>query len=657
MTGISTENLLAVFQGKGGNRPVAMLSFALNYYLFQYKVFGFHLVNVTIHAVNSILVFVLLRLTLRRLSDKQGNPDIPAFLAALLWLAHPVQTQSVSYIVQRMNSLMALFFLLSLIFYVLGRTRPQKIIYFTVSTLAGILSFLSKQNAATLPVVLLLYEWFFFQNLDYTFFRKHWKAIVLACAAIPLLLIASLLYLTPFSNLDIKLLSNRATVPFLMTVPRVIVHYVSLLLYPHPSRLNLDYDFPYSQSLLDPLSTVFSLLFLIALLLIAFLSARRYRLLSFAILWFLGTLSVESLLVTFDIIFEHRLYLPSVFVFAGLSFYCFKIVNRPVPIVVLMVMVAVIFSVWTVQRNQVWQSSISLWQDTISKSPKKARPNNNLGFAYLVSGQEEKAFPYLKKAIQIDPEYIKAYNNLAIYYERQNQLEKARNHYRKALLINPRYMDAKINLVNLLIRTGDSQSAKRLLDRILGQDPDNPIALNSMGVLQQNQGKLSQALSSFKKALEGNPSYLDALINLGNLYLILGNPDKSKHFLNRALQLSPQNTVVHYHLANYYHQQGEFDSALAYYQTVIRSDPENADAHNNIGVAWEKFENWHKAVYHYAMAIHLQPEHHSAKTNLIGLLKQRNIQDMDRETALELTGLSPKLTELLQEIQPHPIPE
>jgi len=169
LTELTLEDLTrAGFKSHSSSRPIANITFALNYYLQQYDVTGYHVINIIIHLLTGIFLYFFIRITLHLSIPESPNPSIISFFAALLWLVHPIQTQSVTYIVQRMNSMAAMFYILSLLLYVCGRLARQNRImwpYFGGCAVAGVLAMGCKQIAATLPFFLLLYEWYFFQDL------------------------------------------------------------------------------------------------------------------------------------------------------------------------------------------------------------------------------------------------------------------------------------------------------------------------------------------------------------------------------------------------------------------------------------------------------------------------------------------------------------
>ncbi|MBW2109224.1 MAG: hypothetical protein JRI36_11255, partial [Deltaproteobacteria bacterium] len=266
----------AAFKKHTSNRPVSNTSFALNYYFHRYHVMGYHLVNICIHILAGILLFRFVEVTLEldaavsinreaclpcisQPSDCWGSKGLSisnlSLLAALLWLVHPVQTQSVTYVVQRMTSMAAMFYVLSLLLYIKGRLagrQEKRLAYFSGTVLAGFLAIGSKETAATLPFFILLYEWYFFQDLSKKYLRQALPYLLGAALLLGLLVFC---YLGPDPIRAIRM--GYADQPFsllqrVMTEFRVVMYYLSLLLWPRPTRLNLDYDFVLSRSWLDP---------------------------------------------------------------------------------------------------------------------------------------------------------------------------------------------------------------------------------------------------------------------------------------------------------------------------------------------------------------------------------------------------------------------
>jgi len=639
---LSWRNIINAATGYGKSRPVSNLTFAFNYYFGRYNVVGYHLVNILISIINGILLFFLLKITLtiysrqRFVASKLDSFTVTSvsFCTALLWLAHPVQTQSVTYIVQRMNSMGAMFFILALLLYAKGRLSQHRAsqisdiqdknerqkkhssycyYWFLGCALAGVLAFGSKESNASLPFFIFLYEWYFFQDLDMNWLKRSLKYIVLIAILFGLFALISL-GLEPLEKL--KSLRDFSAGQFtmdqrLLTQTRVVVYYLSLLVYPHPSRLNLDYDFPLSYSLIDPFTTLPALIIIVGLVILGIYLAKSQRLISFCIFWFFGNLVIESSVIPLALIFEHRLYLPSMLLFlipVTLGYRYIKLIWLRAGLLCLAV---VVLSVWTYQRNQVWENELTLWTDVVKKSPNKARPQVNLGLVLANQDRLDEAIQHYIKSIQLDPNFAETYNNLGVVLKNQGKLNEAIQHYRKALQINPTYADAH----------------------------------NNLGVVLEKQGKPSEAKQHYRKALVLNPNHLSALNNLGNVLSKEGEANEAIEHFRRALQLDPDNSKVHNNLALVLVEQGQPNEAIRHYRKALELNPDNDEAHNNLALILAAQGKTHEAVGHYRRALQINPNYAEAHNNLGGaLLRQGNI-DEAREHFTAALDLDPNLAQ------------
>lgn len=255
----SATDLAGLKQGIRGNRPVVMLSFALNYYFGGLNPFGYHLINLLIHVLTAIIIYFFLQLTLNlpSLREQYGKyAQTVALLSSLLFVAHPIQTQAVTYIVQRMASMAALFFLSSLYCYAKARltgTGKRQIAYFLGSGLAALLALGSKENSVTLPFFIALYEYYFLSQPKLTRNRKKWLYIMIGLILLGSLLVGVFTGFSPVQQLN-KIYQRYTFTPGQRTLTqlRIVIFYLGLLIAPLPSRLNLDHHFSISYSLLSP---------------------------------------------------------------------------------------------------------------------------------------------------------------------------------------------------------------------------------------------------------------------------------------------------------------------------------------------------------------------------------------------------------------------
>jgi len=299
-------------------RIFSFFTLALNYYFGEFNVFGYHLVNLIIHITSGIFLywFLILTFNLSTLKGKYEAISYPAaLLSSLIFISHPVQTQSVTYIIQRMTSMGGMFYLLSMILYIKGRLSSGhgRFLYFGAALFTYLLGIFTKENIAILPLFVLLYEFFFFQDL--TVSEKGKKVFLILAFIVGLIALTGLAvwgkryYELIVEGYKIRSFTLEERV---LTQFRVVLYYLTLLIYPRPSRLNLDYDFPVSKTIFDPPTTLISILIVAGLIGYSIWKAKKRPVLSFFILWYFGNLVIESSIFPLEMVYEHRLYLPSV---------------------------------------------------------------------------------------------------------------------------------------------------------------------------------------------------------------------------------------------------------------------------------------------------------------------------------------------------------
>jgi tetratricopeptide (TPR) repeat protein len=536
LTKLSFEELTrAAFKSPMSNRPIANLSFALNYYFHQYDVIGYHVVNIIIHITTGILLYFFLKTTLSLppLSSRYKPDSSIAFYTALIWLVHPIQSQSVTYVVQRMNSVAAMFYILSFLLYTkarLVRNNEKSWPWFAGCTLAGILAVGSKETAASLPFFIIVYEWYFFQDLSKAWLKRH---LVSLAGILILFVLLAFVYMGAnpleaiFSTYEYR---NFTLTERVLTEFRVVIHYISLLLYPHPSRLVLLHDFELSQSLLDPLTTSLSIGAIIGLIGLAFYTARKERLISFCILWFFGNLVIESSVIGLEIIYEHRTYLPSMFLFLIITILAHRHIKRDLLKAGGLATAILLLSLWTYERNSLWNDPVTFWNDVVRKSPCNARAYNNLGTSYMENRSYRLALMKLKDAIQLNPNLIEAQINMGVTLAAQSKLDEAITHYYAALQVKPKFAKphefagAHFNLGNALARQGKLDKAIAHYSEALRIKPDDAEAHNNLGIALAAQEMTSDAVAHFREALRVRPDFAEARHNLAVALQEAGTP-------------------------------------------------------------------------------------------------------------------------------------
>lgn len=591
-----TDLLKAGFESASRNRPVANISFALNYYFHRYSVTGYHLVNILIHITTGLLLYFFIKSTVILPSLTKRYAPMHHWLpvtVAFIWLVHPIQIQSVTYMVQRMNSLAAMFYIMSMLCYVQARqaeSRQNQLLLFGACLGSGILALGSKEIAATLPFFILLYEWYFFRDLDQSWLRRNYiypLVVFLALAVI------TYLYLDgQFMKPILAGYGDRDFTPGqrLLTEFRVVVFYLSLIFFPHPSRLNLDHHFALSNSLLSPVATLLSIAAVFGLIALAIGLAQRQRLLSFSVLWFLGNLLIESSLIGLEIAFEHRNYLPSMMLISLTVTMTFRYLpNKNIRRGA--IAIALLFlSIWTYERNHIWGNEIRLWADSARKSPQKARPHNNLGTSMFKQGHTKEAIINYSKVLQIEPDHAIAHNNLGFAMNSLQRVKVAITHYSEALRIKPNYERANRNLSAALRKQPHLIKELRSINNI---DPAESHL--GRGLVLADMGGTDEALEQFSEALRINPDHGEVHFQRGRLLIEKGRIDEAIHHFSEALQIDPDDADAYFNMGVALARKGRVKGAIKQFEEALRLNPVDAEARQNMFALQKKLATLKRA--------------------------------------------------------------
>lgn len=484
------------------SRPVVYFTFALNYLAHGLDVTGYHLVNMTIHILAAIALYML-QLSLydspfvrRRLPDSNRLKFLPV-IVALLFLCHPVQTTAVTYIMQRFTSLATLFYFISVTLYIRARTASSDLkgsILLVTSVVFTITAMFSKEFAFTIPVILILCELFFFEG------RLQERIKFLAPLLATLVIIPlNTIYLAGVDKWGKSLLHDATNLAnlsdidrwsYFVTQTRVLITYFRLLLL--PINQHLDYDYPFYTSIME-LPVLLSLCIHLAIIsfgLFTFFKSKqpsphalRLRLISFGIFWFYITISVSSSIIPLDdLIFEYRLYLPSFGFLLSASIMAYTVweyafAHTPLHqryAVATASMIILALSAATYGRNAVWGDTLEFWQDNVNKSGMKSRPLVQLGTELLARGRHAEAVIQLKKGLSTNSGLssieLTANINLGLAYARQYKYKKARKAFESAISADPTSVAARgyyAELLELKGKVEESLEQRMIIDKLM----------------------------------------------------------------------------------------------------------------------------------------------------------------------------------------------
>ncbi|MGX9728077.1 MAG: tetratricopeptide repeat protein [Candidatus Electronema sp. VV] len=522
-----------------GHRPIPMITFALNYYFSGLNPFSFRIFNIFIHFLNSIFVYFVAKKTIS-LAGKSEKKNLSAISIAIIWSIHPIQIQSVTYIVQRMNILAFFFSLIAIIFYFESKNNSHSIknyLCISLCLISIVISIYSKQNAAIVPAVIFICEFTFYRN-------KNQSLLLLTIAFLIILLISFYIYIEHIP--DWYSGKNYTPLQRLLTEFRVVVFYILLIIFPSSGRFNIDHDFIMSYSFLKPIGTFYSFVVIVMLTILAVKNRKDYPLFFFGLICFLVTHSIESSIIPLDISFEHRNYAPSFYLTISLiSLFDIFIDNKKIYISHIFLIVVILLQI-SFERNKVWKSGISLWSDSVRKSPNKSRPTESLAYYLEQEGRFEESILYYEKSIFINPNNEKNYHLLGRLYTKTGKFKEAFALYQKGIEVN--------------------NGSKEIY--------------NSIGKLMYILKKYEESIFYFKKSIEIDRKYIAPYINMANSLAMIGYTESALESYNTALLYDQEHIDALYNKSLLLVRMNKIHDAEKILEKILKKYPTFADGRN-----------------------------------------------------------------------------
>jgi len=544
-------------------RPAACLTFALNWYFGRQDVRGYHIVNITIHFFTAFLLYLTV-LTLLKTPNLakhfSGNQQFIALLTAVLWALNPVHTQAVDYIVQRMTILAAMFYLLGIYLYIKARmsnSPAYRGMVFAACIISYFLAMGSKENAAILPLGLLLVEAVFFQDPGRPQVQKriYWYAVA---GGVFVFLTVGLFFLKG----DLfSFLNGYANRPFsvgqrLLTEPKILIFYLSQLFFPLAGRRSIQPDVVISTSPVAPWTTLPAIVLVLLLIVWGIFNIYKRPLAAFGILFFLLNQLIESTVLPLELLFEHRSYLPSLFIFLPMAAVAKRLLDYLVKdhpggfrlMACCIVLVLIGLGLSTHARNRVWATQKSLWGDAMLKAPKSARPYQNIATSHMQAGNYDLALGLYHKALALydpNPKQSRAssLNNSGNIYTKLEQYDRALRYYEKALGVYPGHEKSSHNRVVALVRLGQWSQASHYADVLLSKYYYSPY-LNLKGFILLKQSKPDEALTYLMAAWKNSPDSRNTAVNLAMAFIRTDQFETAERILLRMHTRYPGDTTV-----------------------------------------------------------------------------------------------------------------
>jgi tetratricopeptide (TPR) repeat protein len=596
-----------------GGRPILNLSLALNYSISGNQVWSYHVLNLAIHVCAGLVLFGIVRRTLA--IRGVGDAPILALSVALLWALHPLHTESVTYIVQRAESLMGLFYLATLYFFIRGAERAASGFnpWFLLSVAACLLGMATKEVMVSAPLVVLLYDRTFLSGGFHEAWRQR-KGVYVGLGATWIIL--PFLVLSTHGRGGTAGFGSGVSVgSYALTEFRAIVHYLRLSIWPRP--LVFDYGTALAPASFRVLADAFAIAVLLAATIWALVRRPTLGFLGFC---FFAVLAPSSSFVPVasEPMAEHRMYLALIPIVVLAVWVLHRWARRGAPTICAVLAAALLVA--TLVRNTAYASNERIWSDTVAKLPDNERAHNNLGTALDDEGRTDEAIEQFQRVLQIKPDLAEAHGNLGHALSKvPGRMGEAIAQYRESLRLKPDYFRAHINLGNALEDEGHIGEAIEQDEEALRLRPDFAQAHSNLGsALAKMPGRVSEAIDECEEAIRLKPDLAEAHSNLGSaLAMVPGRLDEAVAQSAEAIRLQPGDAKAHNNMGNVLVKApGRLDDAIAQFEEALRLRPSMAEAHNNLGNALNAKGRPEEAIVQFQEALRLRPDSAEAHSNL-----------------------------------------
>jgi protein O-mannosyl-transferase len=612
--GLSASSVRWAFQsGAASNwHPLTWLSHMADVDLYGMAPAGHHLTSVLLHAINAVLLFLILhRMT--------GALWRSAFVAALFAL-HPLRVESVVWVSERKDVLSTLFWLLAVWAYVryaenLQNHHSRRKVFYGLSLLFFVLGLMSKPMLVTLPFILLLLDYWPLERLPL-------GAAALVKEKIPFFVLAAASsVVTILVQRHGGAISSLAGVPLWARVGNAFISYVRYVAkFFWPARLSPLYPHPGYW----PWWEVAGAVVLLAAITVAVMrSARPYLVVGW--FWFVGMLAPTIGLVQVGIqsMADRYSYLASVGLLIMLAWGAAEFVGTHRWVLGIAAALALgACVVLTPRQVAYWRTSETLFQHAVTVTDGNYLAYNNLGFDLSNRGEMERAMGYFQKSLEINSNYDEAHNNLGYALAALGRNQEATNEYIKALSLNPGLTEAHNNLGIALGHLGFAEAGMHEYQIALAENPRHAGAHNNLGVALAMRGKLDEAIAQFRLSVACNPNYLSAHSDLGNALALKGDLQGAIREYEFCLKIDAKDAQVHNNLGNALAQEGKLEEAAAQYRLALNLRPENPEAHFNLGFCLAKQGRRAEAQEQYTLALQQRPNYPEARQQLEALKKR-----------------------------------
>lgn len=531
----------------GFYRPLQILSYKLDYSLWRLNPKGYHLSNIILHILVGILIYWLANVLFKE--------KTLSFIASLLFITHPLHTETVTYISGRQESLAFFFVLASFLSYI-KYLRNKNIGYFALTIMGYIGSLLSKEVCLVFPLLILLYHSSFKERLN----LKMFISLVIVSL---LYLLLRITFLKDF--LFLKVLFPISIFPRTLAFFAAICNYLKILIFP----LNIYPEYGNPLFKITDIEVLTGIGLIITLLIYILKKRNRNPLLSFSIGWFfIVLLPVSGLIYPLSTYMRpHWLHIPSLGFFFILGKIFANLIKREKFKFIsslLLIGLLLLYSYLTFKQNTLWGEPLTFYKKNLKYLPQNSNLYTNLGNAYMKIGNKKEAIKMFKKAVKLDSKNAVAYNNLGVSYSKIGKSLEAITFYKKAIEAKPTYIKAYSNLGVEYAKVGKTKEAIRIFKKAIKMNPYYPDAYFNLAATYQNLNNFKEAILLYTKTIQIEPSYSGAYFNLALLLSQIGKKEEAITLLEKAKKLSPKDPEIYYNLAVIYKNLGRKKESLTY---------------------------------------------------------------------------------------------
>ena len=550
---LSWENIRTIFTLKKGGtyQPIRVLSYAIDYHFWKLNPLGYHLTNILFYILTCLMVYFSLfhlSMNLREKASRDSHGRVAIF-GALLFAAHPVHVEAVTWMVGRKEVLQGFFFFLAFYSYLKGRGEEgsKKIIYLSIVLGSFLLAVLSKPSAVVFPAVIILYEITLAKEKYFSFIKKHW--VFLSATLLVSGIFTFIMMKVMFEAGGIKQYRGSDIGSNILLCLYVFLQNIKLLIF------TINYSAAYSFLVSMPvfsLKNVILILMTISFFAFSVLSLRKTKVIFFSFFFFFITLLPYLNIIPISTLNAARYVFIASFSYAlllGVLFdrmyaYRWKRFSegffRLLSVVLFLFLLAG-YSFMTIHQNRIWENSYTLWTDAVEKHPASSTANALMGVVYMEIAMDREAAKYLERAVVLLPYDYQSRNNLGIVYGRLDEPEKALKEFGTAIQLRPDDDTIKINLSVFYQRQKEYKKAEEVLKHLLSRNPKNANLYFRLGLVYKDTGQYEAAVSEFLKSVELAPDIINPYIELGNTYATgMKDLEKAKYYYSKGIEMAPK---------------------------------------------------------------------------------------------------------------------